>query len=99
MDAVGALTPDHRLLRVLLDDDRSALEDALASRLVEHRESVGGDPAPRTLLPLDTLALAALAVQVHGWELDIRSGHLPHGILGRTDAPQRAAEGGVNHLG
>ncbi|MFD9030863.1 immunity 49 family protein [Streptomyces sp. NPDC059567] len=99
LDAVGALTPDQRLLRVLLDDDRSAFERALASRLVEYRESVGGDPAPRSLLPLDTLALAALAVQVHGWPLEVRSGYLPHGILGRTDALQRAADGGVNNLG
>ncbi|WP_437112443.1 Imm49 family immunity protein [Streptomyces cinnamoneus] len=33
-----------------------------------------------TLLPLGPIALSALAVQVHGWELDVRSGYLPHGL-------------------
>ncbi|MDT9687374.1 immunity 49 family protein [Streptomyces sp. P9(2023)] len=99
LDAAGVLTPDQRLLRVLLDDDRRAFEEALADRLVAHRESVGTDPAPRTLLPLDTLALAALAVQVHGWELDLRTAYLPHGIVGSSDALRRAADAGENNLG
>ncbi|MFD3659968.1 immunity 49 family protein [Streptomyces sp. NPDC058659] len=97
--AAVTLTPDQRLLRVLLDDDRHAFEQALAARLVVHRENVGTDPAPRTLLPLDALALAALAVQVHGWELDVRSAYLPHGIVGRSDALRRAADAGENNLG
>ncbi|MFD7626686.1 immunity 49 family protein [Streptomyces sp. NPDC059851] len=87
LDAAGPLTPDQRLLRVLLDDDRHAFERALAARLVEYREGAGPDPAPRTLLPLDTLALAALAVQVHGWELGIRSPYLPPDLLGSAVAP------------
>ncbi|WP_406858880.1 immunity 49 family protein [Streptomyces sp. HUAS MG47] len=99
LDAAGELTADQRLLRVLLDDDRAAFEQALAARLVEHRESVGADPAPRTLLPMDTLALAALAVQVHGWEPGISSVYLPQALLGTTDALQRAAESGENNLG
>ncbi|MGW6568605.1 immunity 49 family protein [Streptomyces sp. NPDC054975] len=99
LGAVASLTPDQRLLRVLLDDDQHSFEQALADRLVVHRESAGTDPAPRTLLPLDTLALAALAVQVHGWDLDVRSGYLPHGIVGPSDALRRAAEAGENNLG
>ncbi|MFJ9825165.1 immunity 49 family protein [Streptomyces sp. NPDC101160] len=99
LDAAGALTPDQRLLRVLLDDDQAAFEQALVNRLVAHREGVDADPAPRTLLPLDALALAALAVQVHGWELRVRSGYLPHGVLGRTDALERAAQSEQNNLG
>ncbi|WP_338930673.1 immunity 49 family protein [Streptomyces netropsis] len=99
LDALGAPTPDQRLLRVLLDDDRHAFEQALVARLVEHRESVGSDPAPRTLLPLGALALAALAVQVHGWELGVRSGYLPHDMLGSPEALRRAADAGGNHLG
>ncbi|MFI1256335.1 immunity 49 family protein [Streptomyces netropsis] len=99
LDALGAPTPDQRLLRVLLDDDRHAFEQALVARLVEHRESVGSDPAPRTLLPLGALALAALAVQAHGWELGVRSGYLPHDILGSPEALRRAADAGGNHLG
>ncbi|WP_405594030.1 immunity 49 family protein [Streptomyces sp. NBC_01092] len=102
LDAVGSLSPDQRLLRVLLDDDPSAFEQALAARLVEHRQSVSSaepDPAPRTLLPLDALALAALAVQVHGWEPAVRSGYLPLGLLGSPDALRRAAAGEGNNLG
>lgn len=99
LDVTAALTPDQRLLRVLLDDDRRAFEEALAARLDLHRESVGTDPAPRTLLPLDALALAALAVQVHGWDLEVRSAYLPRGIVGRSDALQHAADAGENKLG
>ncbi|TQE28166.1 immunity 49 family protein [Streptomyces ipomoeae] len=99
LDAVGPLTPDQRLLRVLLDDDQPAFEQALVARLVEHRENVGADSAPRTLLPLGPLALAALATQVHGWELGVRSGYLPHGVLGSVEALRRAAESEENDLG
>lgn len=99
LDAVGAAAPDHRLLRVLLDDDRSAFEQALVARLVEHRESVGADPGPRTLLPLGPLVLAALAVQAHGWELGVRSGYLPDDLVGSPEAMRLAADGNVNNLG
>ncbi|MDX3646302.1 immunity 49 family protein [Streptomyces sp. MB09-02B] len=99
LDEVGPLTPDQRLLRVLLDDDRHAFGQALAARLVEHREQVGADPAPRTLLPLGPLALAALAVQVHGWESEVSSAYLPHSLLGSTDALRRAADSETNTLG
>ncbi|MGW5903592.1 immunity 49 family protein [Streptomyces althioticus] len=103
LDVVGdALSADQRLLRVLLDDDQHAFEDALTARLTAYRESVqaeAGDPAPRSLLPLGTLALACLAVQVHGWELGVRSGYLPSGLLGSPDALRRAAEGHRNDLG
>ncbi len=93
LDAAGRLTPDQRLLRVLLDDDRHAFEQALVARLIEHRESAGPDPAPRTLLPITTLAVAALAVQVHGWAPAIRSGYLPPDLLGSPDALRRADAG------
>ncbi|MBK6043074.1 immunity 49 family protein [Streptomyces sp. MBT55] len=99
LDAVDAPTPDQQLLRVLLDDRQDAFEQALADRLDAYRESVGPDPAPRTLLPLDTLALAALAVQVHGWELGVRSGYLPAELLGSPDALRRAAESGSGNVG
>ncbi|MFF3766376.1 immunity 49 family protein [Streptomyces sp. NPDC001922] len=99
LDAAGPLTADQRLLRELLDDDQHAFEQALVSRLVQHGESLGADPDPRTLLPVGALALAALAVQVHGWELGVRSGYLPHDLLGSTDALERAADGDTNQLG
>ncbi|MFG2994847.1 immunity 49 family protein [Streptomyces sp. NPDC048257] len=77
LDAAGPLTPDQRLLRVLLDDDRAAFEAALVSRLVEYRESRRPDASPRSLLPMGVLALVTLAGHVHGWELRVRSGYLP----------------------
>ncbi|MFI6468531.1 immunity 49 family protein [Streptomyces sp. NPDC050538] len=86
LDAAGATSPDQRLLRILLRDDQPAFEHALHDRLVEHRESVGEDPVPRSLLPVGTIALAALAVQVHSWDLQIESAYLP-GILLHTPAP------------
>ncbi|MFE4492441.1 immunity 49 family protein [Streptomyces niveus] len=98
LDEVGVLTPDQCLLRVLLDDDQHAFEQALVRRLTEHRESAGSDPAPGTLLPLGALALVALAVHVHGWEPAVRSGYLPHSLLSSW-AMRRATDAGVNDLG
>ncbi|MFJ9596838.1 Imm49 family immunity protein [Streptomyces virginiae] len=65
----------------MLRDDQSAFERALRDRLEEHRATVGEDPEPRTLLPLGAIALAALAVQVHGWNLRTTSGYLPAALL------------------
>ncbi|MFE2465916.1 immunity 49 family protein [Streptomyces mirabilis] len=81
LDAAGATSPDQRLLRILLRDDQAAFEYALHQRLVEYRVGVGEDPAPRSLMPLGAIALAALAVQVHGWNLRIKSGYLPASLL------------------
>ncbi|MEU6002045.1 Imm49 family immunity protein [Streptomyces sp. NPDC047197] len=39
LNALESLTPDQRLLCVLLEDDQSAFEQALEHRLVQHRES------------------------------------------------------------
>ncbi|WP_436980027.1 Imm49 family immunity protein [Streptomyces sp. enrichment culture] len=99
LDAAGELTPDQKLLRVLLDDDRTAFETALAARLALYPQEVGPDPAPRTLLPLGALALAALALQVHGWEPAVDSPYLPRTLLGSTDAMRRAGEENVNTFG
>ncbi|WP_268831152.1 immunity 49 family protein [Streptomyces platensis] len=87
LDLLDALTPDQRLLRVLLEDDQLAFEEALEQRLVQHRESAPSDAAPRSLLPYKTIALAALAVQVHGWDLRVRSAYLPPAML---SAPEGA---------
>ena len=99
LDAAGALTPDQALLRVLLDDDQAAFEQALVARLQEYRQTVGDDPAPRTLVPLGALALTALAVQVHGWTPGVRSRYLPQGLVGVPDALARAAAGNGRALG
>lgn len=48
---------------------------------------------------MGALALATLAVQVHGWELRVRSGYLPHSLLGSTDALRQAADSNSNDLG
>jgi hypothetical protein len=58
LDAAGPLTPDQPLMRVLLDDDQPAFEQALADRLRRHHDGIGDDPEPRTLLPLTAIALA-----------------------------------------
>ncbi|BDH12618.1 immunity 49 family protein [Streptomyces hygroscopicus] len=87
LDILDALTPDQRLLRVLLEDDQSAFEQALGQRLVQHRESATADAAPRSLLPQKTIALAALAVQIHGWDLRVQSAYLPQALL---SAPEGA---------
>lgn len=81
LDAAGMLTQDQWLLRVLLDDDQVTFERALEQRLVAHREQAGIDPAPRSLLPLGAMALAALASRAHGWQLGIRSAYLPKSAL------------------
>lgn len=81
LDAAHAVSPDQRLLRVLLADDQSAFERALDERLAKHSAGVGEDPAPGTLLPLGAIALAALAVQVHGWDLQTSSAYLPTSLL------------------
>ncbi|WP_405443116.1 immunity 49 family protein [Streptomyces avidinii] len=81
LDAAHAVSPDQRLLRVLLADDQCAFERALDERLAQHRAGVGENPAPGTLLPLGAIALAALAVQVHGWDLQTRSAYLPTSLL------------------
>ncbi|WP_374284277.1 Imm49 family immunity protein [Streptomyces sp. UNOB3_S3] len=94
LDATGPLTPDQRLLRVLLNNDQQAFEHALVARLTENRQGLMADPAPRTLLPLGTLALTALAVQVHRWKPDVRSGHLAHpGADGWIAAGHRGEHG------
>ena len=86
LDRAGTLTPDQRLLRVLLDDDQAAFEQALQERLVAHRESAGADPAARSLLPVGAVMPATLARLAHGWQLGIRSAYLPEALV---SAPQQ----------
>ncbi|MFD9082974.1 Imm49 family immunity protein [Streptomyces erythrochromogenes] len=81
LDAAHAVSPDQRLLRVLLTDDQSAFERPLDERLAQHRADTGEHPAPETLLPLGAIALAVLAVQVHGWDLQTRSAYLPASLF------------------
>ncbi|MFE3455940.1 Imm49 family immunity protein [Nocardiopsis aegyptia] len=85
LEAAAELTPDQRLLRVLLGGEPALFEQALAEHLVRYRESVSQDAPPRSLLPVVAIALAALAVQVHGWDLEVRSGYLPQALLGSSE--------------
>jgi hypothetical protein len=85
LETAGTLTPDQHLLRVLLNDDQRAFEQALRERLIAHRDRVGPDPVPRSLLPVGAIALAALAQLAHGWQLRTRSPYLPHALIA---APQ-----------
>ncbi|MGC4985340.1 immunity 49 family protein [Streptomyces sp. DT193] len=86
LDAAGATNPDQRLLRILLRDDQGAFEQALHERLVEYRAGAGEDPAPRSLVPVGTIALAVLAVRVHGWDLQVESAYLPGSLLNAAPA-------------
>lgn len=87
LDFLDALTPDQQLLRVLLEGDRAGFEHALADRLVQYRDNAAADGSRRSLLPMGILAVTALAVQAHGWELGIRSGYLPEGLLRSSTVP------------
>ncbi|MFF0413852.1 immunity 49 family protein [Kitasatospora sp. NPDC004745] len=91
LDAAGALTPDQRLLRVLLDDDQPAFERALVARLDLHRETTPETAPARSLLPVGPITLAALAVQAHGWQLGVSSGYLPAALI-RPQEAQAAQE-------
>ncbi|WP_329332765.1 immunity 49 family protein [Streptomyces sp. NBC_01352] len=46
-----------------------------------HRESVGADPAARSLMPLGAVTLATLACLAHGWQLGTRSAYLPEALV------------------
>ncbi|MEU4339481.1 Imm49 family immunity protein [Micromonospora lupini] len=85
LDTAGTLTPDQRLLRVLLDDDQPLFEQELRRRLMTYREGTSADPAVRSLLPVGAVTLTALAQLAHGWQLDIRSAYLPEALV---SAPQ-----------
>ncbi|MFE5094614.1 hypothetical protein ACFRCI_30760 [Streptomyces sp. NPDC056638] len=68
---------------MLLDDDQRTFEQALVTRFVGHRDSVGYGSSPRMLLRVGVIAVAALAVQVHGWVV----GH-PFGLPSQRSARQ-----------
>ncbi|MFJ6020607.1 immunity 49 family protein [Nocardiopsis alba] len=89
LDSVEELKPEQRLLRVLLEDDRPAFERALVEHLTRHRELMEADEnaTPASLLPIGVIALAALAVQTHGWELNITSDYLPQVLLHAPEVP------------
>ncbi|WP_424213320.1 Imm49 family immunity protein [Streptomyces sp. BI20] len=66
-------------LRALAAGDQEAFAAALRAQLLLHRElhQAFGDPKPHTLLPLDAIALAAMARRWNGWATGIDSPYLP----------------------
>ncbi|WP_053724907.1 immunity 49 family protein [Streptomyces sp. WM6378] len=78
--------PGHRAalstLRALASGDEEGFTRCLATQLEQHRGRVaGGDAGPRSLLPLDAIALAAMAHRRHGWPQRIDSAYLPHALV------------------
>jgi hypothetical protein len=79
-------------LRALAAGDREAFERELAGLLSVHRDTAGGRPCE--LLPLDAIALAALATRREGWRLRIDSGYLPSTLVNGLPAAARPSPGG-----
>ncbi|WP_157531907.1 MULTISPECIES: immunity 49 family protein [unclassified Kitasatospora] len=86
----GTDQPGHRAalatLRAVAAGDRAGFHRALAGQLAWYRQRyavpVDGDPAPRTLLPFDAIALAAMAERWNGWPVAVESGYLPAALVG-----------------
>ncbi|MCX5205230.1 immunity 49 family protein [Streptomyces sp. NBC_00237] len=93
LDAAAVSTPNQRPLRVLLEGDRRLLEAALTDRLVRLSEDAPADAPVRSLLPLATISLAPLAVQLQGWALGVTSGYLPQGLVTGSEVRRNKAEG------
>ncbi|MFG3280669.1 immunity 49 family protein [Streptomyces sp. NPDC048111] len=69
-----------RTLRALAAGDEKAFGQGLAEQLEQHREraAVRGAGA-RSLLPLDAMALTAMALRWQRWDVPVESGYLPRG--------------------
>ncbi|MFJ8231578.1 Imm49 family immunity protein [Streptomyces sp. NPDC094448] len=68
-------------LRALAADDEAGFGRALAAQLLEHRavEASYASPTLAGLLPLEAIALAAMAVRRKGWVPGVDSAYLPYG--------------------
>ncbi|MGV9311498.1 Imm49 family immunity protein [Streptomyces sp. NPDC003691] len=77
-------------LRALAADDEEAFVRALAAQLTEHRavEASYARPALAGLLPLEAIALAAMAVRWNGWALRFESAYLPYGPVSGFRPPR-----------
>ncbi|MFF3975861.1 immunity 49 family protein [Streptomyces sp. NPDC001828] len=92
--------PGHRAalstLRALAAGDEEGFAQRLATQLEQYRSRASGDNArPRSLLPLDALALMAMAHRWHGWEIPVESGYLPRALVTgfEPEAPRVRAYG------
>ncbi|MFD0572804.1 Imm49 family immunity protein [Kitasatospora gansuensis] len=82
----GTDRPGHRAalatLRAVAAGDREGFRRALAAQLEHYRQrSAVGDPAPRTLLPFDAIALAAMAARWNRWPVEVESDYLPAALV------------------
>lgn len=68
-------------VRALAAGDRDAFDTALADLLGRHAAVPGPATAPRSLLPLVPLALAALAYRTLGWAPAVTTDYLPHALV------------------
>ncbi|MFF4183631.1 Imm49 family immunity protein [Streptomyces sp. NPDC001691] len=69
-------------LRALAAGDEEAFTRRLAAQLEQYRTGIeDGNTEPRSLLPLDALALAAMAHRRYGWRPRIDSGYLPRALV------------------
>ncbi|QDY78655.1 immunity 49 family protein [Streptomyces qinzhouensis] len=77
-------------LRALAAGDEAGFVRALAAQLLEHRavEASYASPTLTGLLPLEAIALAAMAVRWHGWVLPVDSAYLPYGPVSGFLAPR-----------
>ncbi|MEU9603217.1 immunity 49 family protein [Streptomyces sp. NPDC048057] len=88
-------------LQALAAGDRAAFTRALAAQLERHAAAGTPErnPAPRTLLPMDAIALAAMAVRWQEWPLEVESRYLPIGPVSgfRPPEPRVLAYGRKKH--
>ncbi|MEV6330173.1 Imm49 family immunity protein [Streptomyces sp. NPDC051909] len=70
-----------RTLRALAAEDQAAFDAALADLLVGYSALHGPSAAPRSLLPLVPIALAALAYRTLGWVPAVRTDYLPYALV------------------
>ncbi|MEV5276792.1 immunity 49 family protein [Streptomyces sp. NPDC052811] len=69
-------------LRALAAGDEAGFTRDLAAQLEQHRSrTAGANAGPGSLLPLDAIALMAMAHDRHGWRPRIDSGYLPRALV------------------
>ncbi|MFJ8383912.1 Imm49 family immunity protein [Streptomyces sp. NPDC094438] len=87
--------PGHRAalstLRALAAGDEAGFTRDLVAQLEQHRSRAGGqNVGPRSLLPLDAIALMALAHHRQGWRPRIATDYLPRALVtGFAPGPPR----------
>ncbi|MEU3501987.1 Imm49 family immunity protein [Streptomyces hundungensis] len=93
--------PGHRAalssLRALAAGDEDGFHRRLARQLEQYRSRAeAGHATPRSLLPLDALALMAMAHRWRGWDTKVESGYLPRALVTGFEpaAPRVRAYGG-----